>query len=232
MREIIYNDRDEALQALELGNAVLEWSSDALRGDKELVMLEMQWDGIEQFETVLAYASQELCADREVVLGALAFDGYAIRYASDELKNDRAVAMAAVQNDIYGLAFECIGETLQADMEIILEALNCNTSIFDSLPEVVQDDAVVQFVHRLVKSRNLVDCDLQGDDDDDEKIDQLTAIHEHEWCAIKQTLSEKPDLLVSLFADVSLDGHHFYTSVRDIVVNQGEIQSLPLPMLE
>jgi len=233
MREIIYNDRNEALEALQEGNHVLEWSSDELRGDKELVMLEMQWDGVEQFETVLAFASEDLCADKEVVLAALKWDGYAIRYASDALKNDREVVMAAVQNDIYGQAFECIGEALQADMEIILEALNCNASIFDLLPKAFQDDAVVQFFHRLVKARSLVDCDLQDEDgDDDEKINQMSATHACEWQAIKQALLEKPDVLLCLYGDTSLDDQSFYTTVRDIVLNQGEVESVPLPMLK
>ena len=232
MREIIYTDRNEALQELEQGNHVLEWSSDELRGDKELVMLEMQWDGVEQFETVLAFASEDLCADKEVVLAALKWDGYAIRYASDALKNDREVVMAAVQNDIYGEAFECIGEALQADQEIILEALNCNQSIFDLLPTAVQEDAVAQFVLNLVKARSLLDCDLQGDDDDNEKINQMNATHAREWLAIKQALSEKPDVLLSMYGDTSLAGQNFYTTVRDSVLNQGEIESQPLPMLE
>ncbi|MBA3998187.1 MAG: hypothetical protein C0466_13620 [Candidatus Accumulibacter sp.] len=232
MREVIYTDRNEALQELELGNHVLEWCSDELRGDKELVMLQMQWDGVEQFETVLAFASEDLCADKEVVLAALKWDGYAIRYASDALKNDRDVAMAAVQNDIYGEAFECIGEALQADQEIILEGLNCNQSIFDLLPKAIQEDAVVQFVLNLVKARSLLNFDLQGDDDDDEKINQMNAIHAREWLAIKQALSEKPDVLLSLYGDTSLAGQNFYTTVRDSVLNQGEIESQPLPMLE
>lgn len=232
MREVIYTDRNEALQELELGNHVLEWCSDELRGDKELVMLEMQWDGVEQFETVLAFASEDLCADKEVVLAALKWDGYAIRYASDALKNDREVVMAAVQNDIYGEVFKCIGETLQADLEIIMEALNCNQSIFDLLPTAVQEDAVVQFVLNLVKARSLLDCDLQGDDDDDEKINQMNVIHAREWQAIKQALSEKPDVLLSLYGDISLASQNLYTTVRDSVLSQEGIESQPLPMLE
>ncbi len=232
MREVIYTDRNEALQELELGNHVLEWSSDELRGDKELVMLQMQWDGVEQFETVLAFASEDLCADKEVILAALKWDGYAIRYASDALKNDREVVMAAVQNDIYGEVFKCIGETLQADLEIIMEALNCNQSIFDLLPTAVQEDAVVQFVLNLVKARSLLDCDLQGDDDDDEKINQMNVIHAREWQAIKQALSEKPDVLLSLYGDISLASQNLYTTVRDSVLSQEGIESQPLPMLE
>ena len=74
--------------------------------------------------------------------------------------------------------------------------------------------------------------DLQGDDDDDEKINQMNAIHAREWLAIKQALSEKPDVLLSLYGDTSLAGQNFYTTVRDSVLNQGEIESQPLPMLE
>ena len=64
------------------------------------------------------------------------------------------------------------------------------------------------------------------------KINQMNVIHAREWQAIKQALSEKPDVLLSLYGDTSLAGQNFYTTVRDSVLNQGEIESQPLPMLE
>ena len=75
MREVIYQGREDALEALRLGNYVLEFCSDELRADKEIVMLEMEMDGIDRFETALEFASEELRADREVVLAALKWDG-------------------------------------------------------------------------------------------------------------------------------------------------------------
>jgi hypothetical protein len=44
----------------------------------------------------LAYASDELRADRDVVLAAVAHNGIALSYASDELRADRDMLLAAV----------------------------------------------------------------------------------------------------------------------------------------
>jgi len=232
MREVIYHDRVEALNALRLGNYVLEFCSDELRADKEIVMLEMQMDGVDQFETALEFASKEIRADKEVVLAALKWDGYSIRYASEALKNDREVAMAAVQNDIYGVTFDCIGEELQNDREIILEALNCNATVFNLIPEAFQNDPVVQFVHRLMEARCFVGDELLGDDEDEGKTVQCSATHARHWQVIKQVLLEKPDFLVNYLTEALPAGLGFYNSIVGMVLNQSEIEPCQLPMFE
>ena len=232
MREVIYQDREDALEALRLGNYVLEFCSDELRADKEIVMLEMEMDGIDRFETALEFASEELRADREVVLAALKWDGYSIRYASEALKNDRELVMVAVQNNIYGPAFSCISKAFQTDMEIVLEALNCNGSIFEDIPEALQNIDTVQFVRRLQNSRGFDGIELLGDEDDEDKINHLCAKHARDWQAIKQALQEKQGVLVNLFADPLPDGPNFYNAVIEIVLNQREIEPHQLPMLE
>ena len=232
MREVIYHDRVEALNALQQGNYVLEFCSDELRADKEIVMLEMQMDGVDQFETALEYASKEIRADKEVVLAALKWDGYSIRYASEALKNDREVAMVAVQNDIYGVTFDCIGEELQNDREIIFEALNCNATIFNLIPEAFQNDPVVEFVHRLMESRHFVGVEMLGDEGDEEKIVQHNATHASHWQAIKQVLLEKPDFLVNFLTEALPAGPGFYNTIIGMVLNQSEIVPCQLPMFE
>ena len=60
----------------------------------------------------------------------------------------------------------------------------------------------------------------------------MNVIHAREWQAIKQALSEKPDVLLSLYGDISLASQNLYTTVRDSVLSQEGIESQPLPMLE
>ena len=48
---------------------------------------------------ILQYASEELRADREIVLAAVQDNGWALEYASDELRTDREIVLAAIQKD-------------------------------------------------------------------------------------------------------------------------------------
>ena len=61
--------------------------------------------------------SDELCADREVVLAAVKQSGYALESASEELRADREVVMAAVKQD--GRALRCASNALQADPRLL-----------------------------------------------------------------------------------------------------------------
>jgi hypothetical protein len=51
----------------------------------------------------LQYASEVLRGDREVVMAAVQQNGDALAYASEELKGDREVVMAAVQQNWHAL---------------------------------------------------------------------------------------------------------------------------------
>ena len=44
----------------------------------------------------MQYATEDLRGDREVVMTALAWDGFAVQYASDELRGDQEVMEAAL----------------------------------------------------------------------------------------------------------------------------------------
>ena len=67
--------------------------SDDLRADKEVVIAALERKADESWA-----ASDELKADKEVVMVAVTKNGAALKYASPELKSDRAVVLAAVAN--------------------------------------------------------------------------------------------------------------------------------------
>ena len=76
---------------------------------------------IEQSGLALAFASDELRADHDVVRGALEMDGYALQYVSDELKSDQNFVMVAVTEN--GLALEFASDGLKEQVDVVLAAV-------------------------------------------------------------------------------------------------------------
>ena len=68
--------------------------------------------------------SEELRADRKVVLAAVNSNGLALLYASKELRADRTVVLAAVNNN--GSALQRASAELRSDPEVILSATKNN----------------------------------------------------------------------------------------------------------
>ncbi|SVC31779.1 uncharacterized protein METZ01_LOCUS284633, partial [marine metagenome] len=81
-------DKTEAIAAInDYGTGyAFDHMSDELKADKEVIMAAVQENA-----DSLKFASDELKADKEVVMAA----GSALEYASDELKADKEVVMAA-----------------------------------------------------------------------------------------------------------------------------------------
>lgn len=75
--------------AVEINGLNLQFASEELRNDKEIVLEAVQNRG-----SALQYASVELKNDREIVLEAIKFDKEAIQYASEEMKNDPEIVEA------------------------------------------------------------------------------------------------------------------------------------------
>ena len=71
----------------------------------------------------LEFASDELRADREVVLAAVSQHGFALQYASDALRDDAEVVLAAVKMD--GVALKFASDELRGDREVVLGAVRC-----------------------------------------------------------------------------------------------------------
>lgn len=76
------------------------------------------------FDGLLAYASDKLKDDKEVVKAAVGTYGKALRYASEELRNDRDIVLVAVTQD--GLALEYASEWCQSQYDIVDTAIQQN----------------------------------------------------------------------------------------------------------
>ena len=87
------DDRDYMLQAIENDATwVLAYASEKLKEDKELMMKCAEKDG-----QILYYASENLRDDKEFVLKAVATKWLIIKYVSYRLRSDKDVALCALK---------------------------------------------------------------------------------------------------------------------------------------
>ena len=94
----------------------LEHASQELQADREVVLAAVKQSG-EAFFTLLR-------ADREVVLAAVQQDGYALKPAAEPLHADREIVLSAVHQN--GLALEYAAAALRADRDVVLTATTQN----------------------------------------------------------------------------------------------------------
>ena len=96
----------------------LQYASDELKNDKEVVLASVNKDG-----DALEFASDELKNDKEIVLTALAKNLSPLEFASEELKNDKNIIIQAVQ--INNIALDYVDYRWQGDEEI-KQSLKCS----------------------------------------------------------------------------------------------------------
>ena len=70
------------------------------------------------------HASENLRANRQIVIAAVQHCGCALDSASDDLKADREIVLVAVQNDATSLKYA--SRSLRGDREIVLAAVREN----------------------------------------------------------------------------------------------------------
>ena len=74
---------------------------------------------------VLAYASERLLADKELILKAAAVDGQVLYYASKELRDDKDVVLAAVKNK--WLIVKYASKRLRGDKDVAMAVITQST---------------------------------------------------------------------------------------------------------
>ena len=90
-----FNDREFMLDAINhKASWVLAYASDKLLADKELMLKAVKEDG-----QALYYASQELRDDKEVVLEAVKNKWLIVKYASKRLRGDKDIAIAVLSQN-------------------------------------------------------------------------------------------------------------------------------------
>ncbi len=93
---------------------------------------------------VLAYASEEILADKDVILKAVKIDGQTFYYASQELRDDKEVALEAIKNK--WLIIKYASKRLRGDKDIAIVALNQNIKSSIYLTDEIKKDAEVDLL--------------------------------------------------------------------------------------
>jgi len=136
--EIDYVYDDDIGEKVEVYIHKLAFASDDIRNDKDVVMAAVSKDG-----SALEFASDDLKNDKEVVMAAVSNDGRALRYASEDLQNDKEVVMAALSND--GRALEYASDDFKNDKEVVMTAVSeCGMAL-----EYASDDFKKDVVYEL-----------------------------------------------------------------------------------
>jgi len=159
-------DRDVVTAAVHQNGSALEWASDELRDDRDVVLVAATNPATDDLlqhtsnrlrgdhEIVLAavgcrgreleLASEELRNNRDVVLAAVGNDGSALGYASDDLKNDKEIVLAAVAHGGEdGEVFGDASEELRSNREFVLEVIDRNAHALCYASEELQNDPSV-----------------------------------------------------------------------------------------
>ena len=137
MSDRLKSDEDFIMKFVgEFGLEILEHVSADLMSDRRF-FLKISWFQVdcvnEEWKIdLLQYASEELKADREIVMGAVKLHGEALRHASAELRGDREIVTEALMHDEEGLSFlfcnllRIVSAELQRDREVVTVAVKQN----------------------------------------------------------------------------------------------------------
>ena len=142
------SDPDIALKTLKegIGANVMEFFSPELRSNKDFVFkaIDICNDG-----TPLAYASESLQDDMEVVFRAIAAPVTRggpislLKYASEKLRANRYIVLAAVRT--WGENLEFASDDLRNDKDVAIAAVQSTKEAYKYLSEELRDDEVIAF---------------------------------------------------------------------------------------
>ena len=91
------------MQAVSRNGYALQYATEALKGDREIVMAAVSQNGL-----ALQLAAEWLKGEREIVMAAVSGHGVALRFATKELKDDEEILQHALEwsrncSDLVGL---------------------------------------------------------------------------------------------------------------------------------
>mmetsp|Transcript_38626 Transcript_38626/g.70269 ORF Transcript_38626/g.70269 Transcript_38626/m.70269 type:complete len:294 (-) Transcript_38626:126-1007(-) len=136
----LQGDREIVMEAVATRGLALQYAAAELRSDREVVMTAVKRTGY-----ALLYAADHLKNDREIVLIAVAHRLERSALADiigDDLKADRDFILTAVAAD--GLVLEFAAEELKRDQEIVLTAVeNCGSALLYAAEDLKTDRAFI-----------------------------------------------------------------------------------------
>ena len=96
---------------------------------------------------VLAYASEKILADKDLMLQAVKKDGQVLYYASKEIRDDKEVVLEAVKNK--WLIIKYASKRIRGDKEVALAAITQKTDAAIYLTdEILKDPDIDAVLHK------------------------------------------------------------------------------------
>lgn len=149
----LLSDREFMLKAVDECGFALEYASDELKNDEELVLIAIQgWDGVSvNYSYAIKEASEELRSNKEFMRKAIELtEGEAFCGATDELKNDKEFVLFAVRHGSPphqcdpDIVLRYASEEMRADKDVVLAAVRKNGwSLYYASEELKADKDVV-----------------------------------------------------------------------------------------
>jgi hypothetical protein len=121
------------------GNAALEFGAEKFKKNKNILT-----EVVKNSHNALSFLAENEKNDKKLVITAVDHNGYALQYASEQLRNDKDVVIAAVRN--YGNALEYASEQLQNDKDLVITAVRTNGDALQYASEELQNDKDVAMV--------------------------------------------------------------------------------------
>ena len=133
-------NREVVLAAVKQNGGALRYASPELRPPTEAAFAAVRQNGA---LLRLHRSSSGLTADRDIVITAVAQDGYALEHAAPKLKADRDIVLTAVKQN--GLALQYASTELQNDREVVLAAVQQDGGALYYASAELQDDRATVF---------------------------------------------------------------------------------------
>lgn len=150
--------RRAMLAAVKEEGTLLEYASERLQSDAQVVLAAVQQDG-----RALKFAARDLCGNLQVVLAAVQQDGGSLGDASTELQGDRKVVLAAVKRT--GGALIYASKELQSDLQVVRAAVSQDGTALAHASKELRSASLVVFaaVEQCGRALMYASKDLQND---------------------------------------------------------------------
>ena len=132
------NDKEIVLEAVKHNREALEYVSEELKNNKQVVLCAIRSEYFGYEPDILKHASEQLRDDKEVVLAAVGCEYYSLKDASERLKDDKDIVLTAIKHNANQLKYA--SERLKNDREIVLTAVEENGQALDGASEELKSD--------------------------------------------------------------------------------------------
>lgn len=141
--EAFRDDEEIVSLAVSKDSEALQWASDRLRADFNIVQL-----AVENCIAGYRFAHESIRAKRDLTLDVIEADGFLIKFVPAPLNKDREIVLTAMSNlSMFAdkKIFNYVPEEMRNDREIIYALLsNKSIDILECVPSTFDDDPIIQ----------------------------------------------------------------------------------------